>query len=134
MKKWIENCKAFFGSRSNRKLMLNYGMIVLIIISFSVFSFFAMGSFLISRFDSNNEIIVNTLSRSLNNVFKKIDDINKSLVELQENNDIFSDNGIIHADTATKIKFSSQINTLTLSNDFIEEIAFISKYNHYGFI
>ena len=131
MKKWIENCKAFFGSRSNRKLMLNYGMIVLIIISFSVFSFFAMGSFLISRFDSNNEIIVNTLSRSLNNVFKKIDDINKSLVELQENNDIFSDNGIIHADTATKIKFSSQINTLTLSNDFIEEIAFMKKdQNH----
>lgn len=127
MKKWLEDSKAFFGSRSNRKLMLNYGVVILVIICFSVSSFCVMGSFLISRFDSNNEIIVSTLSRSLNNVFKKIDDINKSLVELQANNDIFSENGIIYADTATKIKFASQINTLTLANDFIEEIAFMKK-------
>lgn len=107
--------------------MMNYGSMVLVIAVFSTLSFFAMGSFLVDRFDSNNEMIVNTLARSLNNVFKKIDDVNKSLLEFHENNDIFSENGMIHADTGTKIKAASQINTLALASDFIEEIVFMKK-------
>ncbi len=131
MKRIIDSCKAFFNNRSNRKFILNYSVTILIIFSFSIVSFLAMGAHILGRFNENNKIIVNTISQSLNNVFKKMDDVSKNLSEIYSYSNVFSSENEEEADAAEKLRITGQLSDLMLANEFIEEIVLMSKSRDY---
>ncbi len=127
MKGFKESCAAFFRSRSNRNAIIEYGIIIVLIFAFSILALHAMGSYLDAHFNSNNSALVDTVTQSLNNAFKRIDDVTKSLTELHQNNDLFSEYGILYADAAKKTQFVNQLSAYTIANDFIEEAVFLKK-------
>ncbi len=127
MKRMTERLKAFFNNRSNRKFILNYSAIILVIFSFSMVSFFAMGAHILGRFNENNKIIVDTLSQSLNNVFKKMDDVSKNLLEIYSYSNVFSLREEENTSAVEKARVAGQLSELMLTNEFIEEIVFMEK-------
>ncbi len=127
MKRIFEGYKAFFNNRSNRKFLFHYGVVILVIFTFSICSFFAVGTHILEYFNESNQMMVNTLSQSLNHVFKKMDDVSKNLLEIYSYSNMSED----QESAVEKNRIVGQLEELILGNEFVEEIVFMDKSQDY---
>lgn len=129
--KYNLNIKRFFNHKGKKKYFTNYMLVIFCLFAFSLSAFFITMNSLKSVFDNNNRLIVNTVTMSLNEVFKKVDSAYKVLEISSAGNNLFQYATLEeYVFTEEESDAAEIINSLQVY-DFIEEVVFISKERDY---
>ena len=127
LQSFIGNLRLFFRNKTQVQMMSRFLVAVLCVFAFSLTAYYAMGSLLTGKFNESNRLIVDTVAKSLNDSFKKIDDIYKTMESLNETQNLFRENGVIYAGTDEQLSVITELSNITLFYDFVEEIVFLKK-------
>ena len=123
--------KSFFKSKNKKKYFTSYILVIFCLLSFSLGAFLIATGSLKNTFDSNNTLMVNTVTKSLNEVFKKVDDVYKTLEIYIGAQPLFEDNNLTEYIAVTGNEEIDKINESVLLYDFIEEIVFVKRDKDY---
>lgn len=124
------NIQSFFSNRNKKSLFKAYILAVICIFLFTLVSFYFMYYNVRSNVNNNNELIINTASKSLNDVFKSIDDVYKTVENSMEGQTLFAQNSS-ETDAEVYSKFTAKISESMLMHTYLEEIVIISKEYDY---
>jgi len=128
--KYNLNIKRFFNHKGKKKYFTNYIFVIFCLFAFTLSAFFITMNSLKTVFDNNNRLIVNTVTMSLNEVFKKVDNVYKTLENSSVGANLF-EYGTLEEYMVMEETDVAEITKSIIIYDFIEEVVFISKDRDY---
>jgi len=125
--KIIDNFKNFFQSENRHRLFKICIPALIIVASFTLMSFFPMYISIKDTKENSSKLIIDTAIKSLNDIFKNIDNTYKSIENEIDKEVLYGENGIINYDNDLSSYLTDTLKSVTETNNFIEEIVILKK-------
>ena len=127
MNKIISGFKKFFENLT-RKRIFNVCIPALILaVVFSVISFFPVYFGKRSEIENSNSLIIETATKSLDDIFKNIDEVYRNIEDSIEGISFFGQNGLAAGGGETLNKITENMERNIIVNSYIEEIVILKK-------
>ena len=125
--KIIDNFKKFFLSENRHRLFRICIPALVIVAIFTLMSFFPMYISSKDTKENSSKLIIDTAIKSLNDIFKSIDNTYKTIENEIDKEVLYGENGIIGYDNESVTHLVDSMKSATVTNGYIEEIVVLKK-------